>query len=165
MIPAITPPTDNLYKLIALFGLGILILAVMNYGTQQSDVIKSKIEIEELEKEIFGIVHHYDTISVDFEKNEQANIVKYDKISDLNKQIEEVEKMIMKDKKLPHHVKTDIATKIDIIEIKTATIQKQERTDLLLVIISLVLMSAGFILWYKKEQRWNDLELKQKTKN
>ncbi len=156
MIP-ITLPTDNLYKFIALFGLGILIFGIMNMSKLQSELTQSKIRIEKIEKEIFDTIHYFDIIDPDFEHELHDNILKYKCISNINSQLDEIKNLVNNDKKIPIGVKGYVNTKIDIIEIKTLSIRKQELIDCFLIGLSIVLMSIGFFLWYRKDQRWKDI--------
>lgn len=52
MIPAITPPTDNLYKFISLFGLTIFLFAVYNLSIVFDRISVNSIKIEDLKSEV-----------------------------------------------------------------------------------------------------------------
>ena len=159
MIPAISPPTDNLYKLIALFGLGILIVGVVNIATKSDEIIKTKIEIEYIEKQIVDTILHYSKVKEDVEIN-FINTSASEGVSELMDEISIYEELIH-NKKLPKKVTNYVDTELDIIRVKLLANEKQEFLNKLLISLAILLMLVGFSLWYFKEQRWYDKKVKR----
>ncbi len=87
MIPAISPPTDNLYKLISLMGLGVLILGIANSSTQSETILKTKIEIEYVERQIADTIHFYNRVN-----NEEIQFIKTSETKDISELIAELNK-------------------------------------------------------------------------
>lgn len=159
MIPAITPPTDNLYKLISLIGLGILILGIVNSSTQSEAILETKIEIEYIEKQIVDTIHHFskekEGVEIHFiNTSESKNISAL--IAELHK-----DGLLSHNEILPKKVTSYVDTELDVIKIKLLAIKKKELLNNLLISFSILLMIIGFTFWYLKEQRWYD----KKTKN
>lgn len=159
MIPGISPPTDNLYKLIALFGLGILILGVLNISDYQDDLLVTKIEIEDIEKSIFDTISNYTSRNLAFETDATDKLVNFKDFDKLVEELDEVEKYVFNLKDIPESIKAHVATQIDIIEIKSSVSRNHLWLNYFLIIFSAVFMSVGFIFWYYKEQKWKDIEI------
>ena len=155
MIPTISPPTDNLYKLISLFGLGIFILGVVNFSNQSDEILKSKIKIEYLEKQIVDTIYYYNRLSGKKEELAFINTSEYETISDLMAELCKDE-AAAHNRNIPPEVINYIDTEIDVVKVRLLAISKKETLNVLLISFSVVLMIFGFILWYLKEQRWQD---------
>src|SRR5687767_14606956 len=52
MIPSITPPTDNLYKFLSMFGLAIFLFSLYNLNQVYDAAASNKMGIEDLKKDI-----------------------------------------------------------------------------------------------------------------
>lgn len=157
MIPAISPPTDNLYKLISLMGLAILILGVINFTTQSETILDTKIEIENVEKHITDTIHYYNKLN-----NEDLQFTNTSETIDIAELLAELDKdeELSHSENLPPNVTNYIDTEIDIVKIKLLDIQNKENLNYILIIFSVLLMLVGFVLWYLNEQRWQDRKLK-----
>lgn len=157
MIPTISPPTDNLYKLISLMGLAILILGVINFTSQSETILNTKIEVEYVEKQITDTIHYYNKL---YNKDTLfTNTSETIDISELIAELNEDEKLAHS-KNLPPNVTNYIDTEIDIIKIKLLEIKKKENLNYILILFSVLLMIIGFILWYLNDQRWQDIKIK-----
>jgi hypothetical protein len=163
MIPAITPPTDNLYKLISLVGLGILVLGIVNSSTQSKAILETKIEIEYIEKQIVDTIHHYSKEREDVEVH-FINTSEAKSISELIAELRE-DGLMIHNATLPKKVTSYVDTELDVIKIKLLAIKKQEFLNNILFSFSILLMILGFTLWYLKEQRWHDKKTKTNANN
>ena len=160
MIPSISPPTDNLYKFVALFGLGLFILSIVNQSKHRSDLIKSKIEVERMQQRIFDTIQVYQSPNLSTQQKLQDDIAHYNHVQNMFSQLDELEDFIMKSPHIPLRAKNLIVTEIDIIEIRSEVIERQEQFNWLLMISSIGLILVGFTLWYFLDQKWRDKEIK-----
>jgi len=163
MIPTIAPPTDNLYKLISLVGLGILVLGIVNSTTQSEDILETKIEIEYIEKQIVDTIHHYYGLN-EHKEMEFTNTSENESISGLMDELKQYG-LLAHNKNLPKEITNYVDTELDVIKIKLLSIKEKERLNNLLISFSVILMVFGFILWYYKEQRWYDRKVKKNAEN
>lgn len=160
MIPTISPPTDNLYKFVALFGLGIFILGNINMSAHRSDLIKSKIQVEEIQKNIFDSLFQFQTLDIERQFELQGNIIIYEHVDDMVSQLDILEAEILASEVIPEKLKNQIVTDIDIIEIQSSMIHRTEKLNNLMLLLSIGLIIVGFTLWYLKDQRWQDKNVK-----
>ena len=157
MIPNISPPTDNLYKFIALFGLGIFILSILNQTKHRTELINSKIEVEKIQQQIFDTIQVYQKPNLEIQQKLQDDIQDFKHVDSMFDQLNELEDYILKSDRISMRAKNEILTKINIIEIRSEALHDQERLNLCLMLVSIGLIIVGFALWYIKEQRWKDM--------
>jgi hypothetical protein len=165
MIPSISPPTDSLYKLMAIFGLGLFVLGVINTTTYSDDFMTAKIEIENIKHSISDSLFKYGDLSHDFQKRIRNEELKSMNLGEMSEALESLESYIFETPHIPGNVKTYLSTQIDIIQIKYLVSHNQRTLNYLVIAIAGFLMTLGFILWYIKDQRWKDLQLKKEAQN
>ena len=165
MIPGISPPTDSLYKFISIFGLGILILGVINMTSQQDELINNKIAIENIQHHIYDTLLVYNVIDFEYQKEMQDNVVDFSRMDEAIIDLDKLEAIVSESTEIPQAIKAHIITKIDIIEIQIGVTHKLQRLNYYLISFSVVLIFIGFVMWYIKEQRWQDKRIKSEVKS
>jgi hypothetical protein len=164
MIP-ITPPTDSLYKLMALFGLGLFVLGIINYNTFSDDIVRAELEIEKLQDSIANTIYSHGAMTPEFEQNIREEELSSMNAKELASSLESLESFIFSQENIPGNEKSTMSTQIDMIQIKYNFQHSQKTLNYLVIIAASVLMFLGFFLWYIKDQRWKDLQLKNEALN
>lgn len=158
MIPNLSPPTDNLYKFIALFGLAILLFSFYKSSEVFDVCTKTKNTIEDLRNEIHFIFHlkskEYPHPSDTANKTMNPFSVK-DLSSDLNQIALTVENSPLNDS-----IKFEIDTKIRKMQVEMDVLHIRTREYYFITGLGLILMFVGFTLWYRKDQVHRDRRIK-----
>lgn len=178
-----TPPTDNLYKFISIFGLILAILGVFYIETKSL----------ELNQEIYNLEREKNVFNLEQTKIERKRNYLKDKIDDFNRKADIKSNPIINDsiiswnriisgsKELTSE-SNDISTLIEglqeveieiekkqveinsnesIIQLKTNQDEKIFEIIDVLIPIGIILSFFGFVLWYDKSQKFQDEILKE----
>ena len=163
----LTPPTDNLYKFIAIFGLiliGLSFFVTDLYLDEKHEINKDysnfSVEAENTEKEYYLALANYDSLElkiIELEKSKKSDsiqqikilqdyyrdkVLKYSRI--WNKEAIEGKKLLKRD---DYNAKKEVFYGF---------------YSKCLLVIGTVLMIFGFFFWYFKHQKYIDAETKWK---
>jgi hypothetical protein len=158
MLPNLTPPTDNLYKFIALFGLTILLFSFYKSSEVFEHSARTKSNIEDVRREIHDIYwssiehhkHPMDTMD--------TNVSPFT-VRDLSDDLHEIAATVGKSN-LNDSLKFDIDTKIRKMMVDTDVLGIKITEYFFILGLGFVLMIFGFIQWYRKDQRYRDKQIK-----
>jgi hypothetical protein len=166
MIPAITPPTDNLYKFVSLFGLTIFLFAVYNLGIVYDRVSEDTMQIEdikvEIQKELYKASQPIikaltiDSVGVKFRPT---------KIKKLNEDLHKIEDAIEQSALAPE-TKIELAGKVSKLSVGVDALKLKQWCCIGFMVFGLGVMIYGFLRWHTKEQKLRDsiLSLEHKMK-
>lgn len=178
-----TPPTDNLYKFISIFGLVLAVLGIFYVETKSL----------ELNQEIYNLEREKSVFSIEKSKIERKRNYLKDKIDDFNRLADIKSKPIVNDSIISwtriisgsknlitesNNISTlieelrevelefekkqvEIDSKESIIELKTNQDEKIFDVIDILIPIGIILSFFGFVLWYDKSQKYQDVILKE----
>jgi hypothetical protein len=178
-----TPPTDNLYKFISIFGLVLAILGVFYTETKSL----------ELSQEIYSLEREKNVFNIEKSKIERKRNYLKDKIDDFNSRADIKSKPIVNDSVISwtriisgskelmsesNNISTlieelreveieiekkqvEINSKESIIELKINQDEKIFEIIDVLIPIGVILSFFGFVLWYDKSQKFQDEILKE----
>ena len=163
MIPAISPPTDSLYKLMAIFGLGLLVLGVINTAAFSDNLMAAKVEIEQIEQSIADTLFKYNALTPDHIEVIRQEEIKEMTYEELSLALENLETYIFQRESIPGNIKAHLSAQLDIIQIKYSVSERQRRLNNYIIVAAVVLIIIGFLLWYLKDQKWKDLQLKNES--
>lgn len=158
MIPNLSPPTDNLYKFIALFGLAILLFSFYKSSEVFDASKKTKTTIEDLRNEIHQIlwtkilVHHHLSDTTDIKVSPFS-------VKDLKSDLHKIA-MFVDNSTLNDSIKFEIYTKIRKMQVGTDVLGIQITEYYFVLGLGLLLMFIGFTLWYQKDQVHRDRRIK-----
>jgi len=140
------PPTDNLYKFLAISGLMIFCFFVIWPELQTYKLEQRKIEILG-EQEV--IKHEIDYINQDLDRIKQGEIT-FEKFFPILKQSREIA------------IKTaQISTKSKLLELTNARLKKITFFTPIGIALGLIMTLNGFALWYFKIQIWQDKAIRK----
>ncbi len=157
MIPSITPPTDNLYKFISLFGLTIFLFSAYNLGIVFDRSAHVKMELEDLKVSVIKKIY---TEKYIINQRLVSNVPadgrnKPIKVNKLIKDLREVKNEI-KDAKLDDLITIELNAKVSKMRLNLDSIQLKLYTCISFVVIGLLVMIFGFLRWKKREQDIRD---------
>lgn len=156
MIPSITPPTDNLYKFISLFGLTILLFSVYNIGITFDASAKSKMGIEDVKVSLQKAIYEKSYSTNDSLRTDKVgNHFRPGKILQMEQDLLQIERFIASCQLDP---KDEIALSGDISKISVAldNLSIKQRGYIGFGCIGFALMIFGFFKWHYKEQQLRD---------
>ena len=139
----IQPPTDSLYKFMAVSGLLILCFSM----------IWPELRLYELEQQMIQVVGEVNILKV------EANNLKED-MESLGKDKRTPNALIEKRQLLEIKIE-QIKTKGDLAILATTDTKRMNRILSIGVAFGLILSLLGFILWYLKVQMWQDIAIKK----
>lgn len=156
MIPSITPPTDNLYKFISLFGLTILLFSVYNFGITYDASAKNKMKIEDVKVELQQVMFKklkfkQESLKPDSTKNH----FRPGKIRRMNQDLSEIEHFIERAHLEPEQ-EISLAGQISKIKVALDTLYLKQWGYIAFAAIGSFLMIFGFYKWHHKEQKIRD---------
>lgn len=156
MIPSITPPTDNLYKFISLFGLTILLFSVYNVGITFDASAKSKMGIEDVKVSLQKAIYERSCATNDSLKTDKVSShFRPGKIRRMKQDLLQIEHVIESSELDPGK---EIKLSGDISKISVAL--DSLYTKLVCYIsfgcVGCGLMIFGFLKWHYKEQKLRD---------
>lgn len=155
MIPAITPPTDNLYKFISLFGLTILLFSIYNLGFVFDHSSDNKVKIEDIKvlvaKKMYQKVNELSSGKQDSvrERFRPSSIRK------LGEDLASIEKVVMKSNLSPVEI-IELNGRMKKLEVKLDSLWQKQLAYIFFAFLGFVVMIIGFLRWNKKEQRLRD---------
>lgn len=156
MIPSITPPTDNLYKFISLFGLTILLFSVYNFGITYDASAKNKMKIEDVKVDIQQALFKKSKLYSDSLKTDKVSAhFRPGKIRTMEQDLLQIERFIEKCQLDPAK---EIALSGDISKISVGldNLYMKQIGYIVFACIGCLLMIFGFFKWHYKEQKLRD---------
>ena len=156
MIPSITPPTDNLYKFISLFGLTILLFSVYNFGITYDASAKNKMKIEDVKVDIQQALFKKSKLTSDSLRTDKVSIhFRPGKIRLMEQDLLQIERFIEKCQLDPA---VEIALYGDISKISVAldNLSIKQSGYIVFACVGCALMIFGFFKWHYKEQKLRD---------
>jgi hypothetical protein len=156
MIPAITPPTDNLYKFISLFGLAIFLFAMYNLGFVYDQSTSTKMQIEDLKAEVQS-KEYENSNQLDKELNAESsdNRFRPSRMNELTQELKIIENIIMK-AKLATKDKILFLSKVSKLNIGLDTLWLKKVGCFSSLGLGIFSMFIGFWYWHRKEQALRD---------
>ncbi len=156
MIPSITPPTDNLYKFISLFGLTILLFSVYNIGITFDSSAANKMKIEDVKSELQQSIYKKSKETVEnLNTDKVKNHFRPGKIRRMHEDLLQIETFLEKAHLNPKDEIT-LSGKISKINVALDTLRLKQWGYIGFASLGLVFMFYGFIKWHYKEQKLRD---------
>ena len=141
----IQPPTDSLYKFMAVSGL--LILGFF--------VIWPELRLYELGQQTVQVVGEVNILHREVD-HLQEDMVRLGK----NKSVPEI---LIEKRRLLEIKLEQIGTKGELLELATTDMRRMIRVLYMGVVFGLILSFLGFILWYRKVQMWQDIAIRREA--
>ncbi len=158
MIPNLSPPTDNLYKFIALFGLAILLFSFYKSSEVFDVCTKTKKTIEDLRNEIHLISHMKGKEDKHLSDTTDIAVSPFS-VKDLSSDLHQIA-MAVENSPLNDSIKFEIDTKIRKMQVEMDVLSIRNREYYFITGFGLILMFFGFTLWYRKDQVHRDRRIK-----
>jgi hypothetical protein len=158
MIPGFAPPTDNLYKFLALFGLAILLFSFYKSSEIYEVCTITKSTIEDLRNEIHRAVRNnnnqvnYLSDTADMEANTFS-------IKHLSSDLHEID-LFVTGSSLSDSVKFELNTSIRKMQIEMDVLETRTKEYYFILGLGIILMFYGFFQWYRKDQIYRDRKMK-----
>lgn len=156
MIPSITPPTDNLYKFISLFGLAIFLFATYNLSIVYDQSTENKMHIEDLkvevQKKIYAKSH---TIHSGLTADSSGKRFRPAKIKRLDSDLHSID-VIISTANLDQVEAFELKGKVSKLNVGLDTLALKQGFCIGFVGIGIVIMIFGFWRWQKREQNIRD---------
>lgn len=170
MVPAITPPTDNLYKFVSLFGLTILLFSLYNLSQIYDAVAANKVAIEEVKRdlrvELLKKEHEHKDLAAASGKTQ----FKATRLEAIGFELEKLTEVVRKSP-LADEDKIYYEAEVGKLHVNHDYLQSKVFSGYLLTAFGAALMIFGFFRWNKREQRLRDellrieIELKKYEKD
>jgi len=156
MIPSITPPTDNLYKFISLFGLTILLFSVYNIGITYDNSAQNKMKIETVKMNLQQMIYTQSELLVkDLEAEGTQKRFRPAMIKRMDEDLQKIDNIInSSDLTLIQTVK--IKGEISKLNIALDALRLKQWGYVSFAIIGFGLMLYGFVRWHSREQKLRD---------
>lgn len=155
MIPTITPPTDNLYKFLSLFGLTIFLFSIYNLGIvyDRSSLCKTKLEDVKVEIQISLFESTNKTISAF-----QSDSLRFrpSQIRKLDEDLSKIKQMILKSEHLDAVQKIKLNGKVAKLSVQIDALFWKLWSYVGIMVIGIFIMIRGFFRWQKREQKFRD---------
>jgi hypothetical protein len=159
MIPSITPPTDNLYKFISLFGLTIFLFASYNLGMVYDQSAASKMRIEDLKVEVQKkLLSHNIKITGSMKTESDPKRFKPARIRLMDRELEKLATEI-DGSRLDPISKIEMDGSLSKLNVKIDSLWLKEMICFGFAFVGFVVMLLGFSLWKRKEQNLRDMIL------
>jgi hypothetical protein len=156
MIPSITPPTDNLYKFISLFGLTILLFSLYNLGINFDHSAKNRMQIEDVKTDLQQVLYKKSEKLNDNLKAESVkNHFRPGKIRRMSQDLVEIEHLIETSNLNPKE-EIEFSGEISKLNVALDTLRLKQYGYIFFASIGFVLMVVGFFRWHSKEQKLRD---------
>ena len=156
MIPSITPPTDNLYKFISLFGLTILLFSVYNFGITFDASAKTKMSIEDVKVDVQQALYKKSRQTNDsLRADKVSNHFRPGKIRQMEQDLLQIERFI-ESCKLDPDQEIKLSGDISKISVALDNLSVKQSGYIVFALIGCGLMAFGFIKWHYKEQKLRD---------
>jgi hypothetical protein len=150
----LSPPTDSLYKFISLFGLAIFILASYKSGKAFEALTRNRVDIEIVKKDIrVAIAQHYAATDTTGETLTMTAIKQLpDDATAILKEIESAP--------LPLRSRLTFDGEIKKLKAERESLNTRIIEYMITLVSGVILITLGFILWYKRDQLLKDSILK-----
>lgn len=156
MIPSITPPTDNLYKFISLFGLTILLFSVYNIGITFDASAKSKMGIEDVKVSLQKAIYEKSCATNDSLRTDKVSShFRPGKIRRMKQDLLQIEHFI-ESSELDPAKEIKLSGEISKISVSLDNLSIKQWGYISFAIAGCGLMIFGFIKWHYKEQKLRD---------
>lgn len=156
MIPSITPPTDNLYKFISLFGLTILLFSAYNIGITFDASAKSKMGIEDVKVSLQKAIYEKSCVTNDSLKTDKVSShFRPGKIRRMKQDLLQIEHFI-ESSELDPDTEIKLSGEISKISVSLDNLSIKQWGYISFAIVGCGLMAFGFLKWHYKEQKLRD---------
>lgn len=156
MIPSITPPTDNLYKFISLFGLTILLFSVYNVGITFDSAATNKMKIEDVKVELQQLIYKKSKeTKEDLKTEEVKNHFRPGKLRRMHQDLLKIEQFVEKAGLNPKD-EISILGKLSKLNVGLDTLHLKKWGYIGFAILGFGFMILGFLKWHYKEQKLRD---------
>jgi hypothetical protein len=175
MLDKFLPPTDNLYKFIAISGLMLIVFSfVPNYISfkfteQQIGYIGNQykfiVESDQLIKDINKQVENQKQLIRDLEElPKKTNGENNEKLLQVKKNLEEEAKKLGEKQIAMNLKEAELKTAGEYITFYDLTITRLVSLSVIIFLVGVFFVVVGFYFWYQKMQKPNDLILISQTK-
>lgn len=156
MIPSITPPTDNLYKFLSLFGLTIFLFSIYNLGFVYDQSSISKIKVEDVKIDVQKrLYERFKSIDEGLENNPNKGRFRPLKIRQLGQDLEKIQNVVSRTIFKPMD-KIELNGKLSKLKVEIDTLRLKLWVYIGITLSGIVVMVFGFFRWLKREQNWRD---------
>ncbi|MGV3630365.1 MAG: hypothetical protein ACO1O6_04130 [Bacteroidota bacterium] len=160
MIPAITPPTDNLYKFLSLFGLTIFLFAIYNLGSVYDRSAESQMKIEDIKVDVQKAMYHHDKmVHLNLAVNSNMTQFRPVKINMLDENLQKIKQFVINSGLRPI-AKIELYGKISKLKVELENMSFKLKICIFITILGFCIMVFGFLRWHKREQTLRDQMLK-----
>lgn len=167
MLPAITPPTDNLYKFICLFGLTLFLFFSYSLSFVHDRLSRNHMLLENIRTKAQHNLLHFEATDQNSQfKRSRLKMKDAIEISDLRKELFNIEQLV---ENSPDYHKKIIALSGDLNKIEIAQYGLKTKIWLysIFLLTGLLMIFWGFRKWKLKDQNIRDslLKLDEEIKN
>lgn len=156
MIPSITPPTDNLYKFISLFGLTILLFSLYNLGINFDYSAKNRMQIEDVKTDLQQVLYKKtEKLNADLKAESVKNHFRPGKIRRMSQDLVEIEHLIETSNLSPKE-EIEFSGEISKLNVALDTLHLKQYGYIFFASVGFILMVVGFFAWHNKEQKLRD---------
>ncbi|MNJ89094.1 hypothetical protein D3C87_66550 [compost metagenome] len=155
MIPSITPPTDNLYKFISLFGLTILLFSAYNFGITFDASAKAKMSIEDVKVGIQRALYERSNQLNEKLKADKVSRFRPGKIQLMEQDLLQIERFI-ESYNLDPRQEIKLLGDISKISVALDNLYLKQSGYIVFACIGCILMVFGFFKWHHKDQKLRD---------
>jgi hypothetical protein len=170
MIPSITPPTDNLYKFVSMFGLAIFLFSLYNLNQVYDAAAANKMGIEDLKKDIQKTLirneesHQHEHLDAGGERASfRPSLLKK-----MDAELQNISEVIEKSE-LEETDKVDLEAEVGKLYVTLDYLNYKIKGCYILGVFGILLMILGFVQWNRREQKYRDgllkIEYHLKNKN
>lgn len=167
MLPNVSPPTDSLYKFWAIASLVMTLFFGFKLDEYNEKIEARKMEVIQLQYKVDSLCSVSEISDNDLNKalpestarNESTKDTNFNKTSfDYNREILE-----LKLKKLNESAREPIERQIHSIDQDVDDLRTDKLWVMTLFFLSLVIMTLGFVMWYRRDQIYKDKLLKHEV--
>jgi hypothetical protein len=149
MLP-LSPPTDNLYKFIALFGLAIFLFSLYKSGDAFENLTKTKMELEDLKLKINRSLPFTSNDNVVVDDTASVNVTPV-MVRRLGNDLNSISDTI-KNSGLSALEQEVLLTDVRKLQVQNDNYRIKTTEFLTTLILGFILIIMGFLLWFKKDQ-------------
>lgn len=157
-MPNIIPPTDNLYKFIALFGLAIILFSFYKSNEVFEGIKESKSKVEELRDQIHIAIWDESKNNVELDDSSDLEIASFS-FKHVSGDMEALTKFIDASS-FSDSIKFKMDAQIRRMHVELDVLEYRTREYYFMLGAGLLLMISGFSLWYLKDQKHRDRRIK-----
>lgn len=160
MIPAITPPTDNLYKFICLFGLTLFLFFSYNLSFVHDRLSRNHLLVENIKTTAQHRLLSYKDIQGKNKNKRTRTIIKHsDEIEDLRIQLQKLEHL-MENSQADHKEIIALSGELNKLDIAIHGLKTKFWLYILFLSTGIFMVIWGFRRWQIREQTVRDAILK-----